>query len=261
MADDVAVREVRHDEVIALPQCIPERFRHFRQAQFRHGLEGHALRRRDADIILSCVGRIVAAVEEEGDVGVFFTLSQMQLGLPGFGKDLREAHLHLGRGEGDRQVGVFFIVHRQDHEIQRFNLFPRKSRKCRIRERVGQFDLALSSAAAENDAVAGLHGPDGRAAFPKVQRFQMVIRLPALIDFLHRFRQGFAAGFQIFAHGLSVSPFAAFRKVFSFTGEQVQQFVKMMDEAVGLVLFIEGHGEAARIVRCHRARKTGLFRT
>ena len=147
------------------------------------------------------------------------------------------------------------MVHRQDDEIQRIDLFARKARKYGIGEGVGQLDLALPAAAAENDAVAGPDGPDGRAVLPQIQRFQMVIRLPALIDFLHSLCQGVAAGFQVFAHGLSVSPFAAFRKVFALTGEQVQQLIEMMDEAVGFIFFVEGHGQAAGIVRRHFVTK------
>ena len=94
----------------------------------------------------------------------------------------------MGRSESDRQVLEFFVIERQNGEIQILQLSSFDFAEFRIRKHFGQFDLAFTSAAAEHGRVAVLN-----IAVPECHRGQRIIDLTLLISFADEFREFMSA--------------------------------------------------------------------
>jgi len=68
----------------------------------------------------------------------------------------------IGR-ERDREMSEFFVVPRKQYEVQVMKVLSGDGGEGGVGEHLGQFDFALASSAAEDDAVAILY-PSVRAA-------------------------------------------------------------------------------------------------
>ena len=161
------------------------------QAQLGHLLEGDADGRRDAEIVFAGERLAVPAVEEEGDVCVLFRLGDAQLAQPRTADDLAQGVRHLARRKRHRQVFELFVVEREWHKGEVAELGPREAVKSRLRERLGQLDLALAAAAAEDDRVP-IRDPADRRALCVYgdQRFERVVVLTRAICRADGLREG-----------------------------------------------------------------------
>ena len=118
VADDIAVGEVRQDEVIPLVHTGHDLLGHLGQAQLRLLVEGDALGGGNADVGLPGEGLIVTAVEEEGHMGVLLGLGAVELPQPRLADDLGQGLHHPLRGEGDGQVLELLVIHGHNHEAK-----------------------------------------------------------------------------------------------------------------------------------------------
>ena len=201
VADHVAVCKVGDDEVIAVLEPVGNGVYHAGQAQAGHGIERHALGGGNAHVVLARERLLVTAVEEEGHVGKLFAFGAVQLRLAGFGEHLRERVPHLGGRERDGQIGVFLVIHREDYEVERRNPFPLESGEVRVGERIGQLDLALAAAAAEDDRIAGAHRADGGAVGGlQIERLKRIVRSAAAVGLFDRAGKRLAAVERILFH-------------------------------------------------------------
>ena len=204
--DDVAVCKVCDDEIIALVDAVAQGLRHVRQSQLRHGLERHAFRRRDPDVVFAVERDLIAAVEEERHVRKLLALRKVHLRLSVCGEHLGERLLHLARRKRDRQIGIALAVHGEDDEIQRIEHRALEALEVRIGERVGELGFALASAAAEDHAVAGFHKTHRAVAVIQVHRLETVFRAAVVcVDPFHGARQRVSAGKLVLCHCLLLS--------------------------------------------------------
>ena len=121
VAHHVAVGKVQDDDVVFAALDAPHALvGHEVGAHFGLQVVGCHLGAGDEGPVLALEGRLDAAVEEEGHVGVFFGLGDAQLGEALFGQILAhdmgeglglEGHLHVGHG--DVVLGEADVVHRQ----------------------------------------------------------------------------------------------------------------------------------------------------
>ena len=194
MADDVAVGEVGEDEVIALVHGPLHLLRHLRQAQLRLLLEGNALGGGDPQVRLAGEGLVVAAVKEEGHVGILLRLGAVELPQARVADDLSQGLLDLLGSEGDGQVLELLVVHGHNDEVQVLHVVPPEVGEGRVHEGIGELDLPLASAAAEDHLVPVLdlaHG--GPRLVHQGQGLQIVVGLAGLVGGLHGPGQGLAA--------------------------------------------------------------------
>jgi hypothetical protein len=91
MADHVRVGEVQDDHVVLAGVDRGDRFvGQFGGGHFRLQIVGGDFRGGDHDAVLTGLGVFLAAVEEIGDVRIFFRLGHAQLGAPACGDDLAQ---------------------------------------------------------------------------------------------------------------------------------------------------------------------------
>ena len=192
MADDVAVGEVGHHEIV-FAQSAHDLIRHGRQAQLRLLVKVNALGRRHAHVILAGEGRVLAAVEEKGHMGILLALRAVELILPRLAEDLSQRLHHMRRRKGDGQILEFVMIHGHDDEIQILQLVPLHLVEVRIGEQLRQLDLPLTAAAAEHGGIAVSDLAHRLAILHQDHGFQMVVILPRLIRFFHGPRQLCAA--------------------------------------------------------------------
>ena len=194
MADDVAVGEVGEDEVIALVHGPLHLLRHLRQAQLRLLVEGDALGGGDPQVVLAGEGLVLAAVEEEGHMGVLLRLGAVELPQSRLADDLRQGLHNLLRRKSDGQILELLMVHGHDDEAQILHIRPVEVLEIRVHEGVGQFDLPLAPAAAEDHLVPVLNFTYRHSALAyESQGLQIVVGLSGLISGLHGPGQGLAA--------------------------------------------------------------------
>ena len=135
---------------------------------------------------------------------VLFRLGDAQLAQPCTADDLAQGVRHLARRERHRQIFELFVVEREDHEREVIKLRPREPVEARLRERLGQLDLALAAAAAEDDRVPIRDPPDRRAlCVHGNKRFERVVGLARAIRRADGLREGGrAVGCRIGEHWL-----------------------------------------------------------
>ena len=194
MADDVAVGEVRHDEVIAFIHGALHLLRHGGQAQHRLLIEGDALGGRDAQVRLPRERLVIAAVEEEGHMGKLLRFGAVELAKSRLAEHLGQGLLHPLGSKGDGQVLEFLVIHGHDGEVQVRHVLPLKMGKVLVGEGLGQLDLPLAPAAAEHHMVAVFDFANGLALLVHQDHgFQGVIGLALDIGILYGLGQGLAA--------------------------------------------------------------------
>ena len=192
VADHVAVGEVGHHEIV-FAQSAHDLIRHGRQAQLRLLVKVNALGRRHAHVILAGEGRVLAAVEEKGHMGILLALRAVELILPRLAEDLSQRLHHMRRRKGDGQILELIMIHGHDDEIQILQLVPLHLVEVRIGEQLRQLDLPLTAAAAEHGGIAVSDLAYRLAVLHQDHGFQMVVILPRLIRFFHGPRQLCAA--------------------------------------------------------------------
>ena len=196
VADDVAVGKVGHHEVI-LAQGVHYGVRHLGQGELRLLVKVDALGRGEAQVILPGEGIVLAAVEEEGHVGELLALSAVELGLPRLAEDLGQGLYHLGRGKGDGQVLKLVVVHGHDDEIQIVQHPALRLVKLRLREHLGELDLPLAPAAAEDGGVAVRDLAHRLPVLYQNHGLQVVVVLTQLVCPLDGLSQLSAAAFDV----------------------------------------------------------------
>ena len=192
VADHVAVGEVGHHEIV-FAQSAHDLIRHGRQAQLRLLVKVNALGGRHAHVILAGEGRVLAAVEEKGHMGILLALRAVELILPRLAEDLSQRLHHMRRRKGDGQILELIMIHGHDDEIQILQLVPLHLVEVRIGEQLRQLDLPLTAAAAEHGGIAVSDLAHRLAVLHQDHGFQMVVILPRLIRFFHGPRQLCAA--------------------------------------------------------------------
>ena len=192
VADHIAVGEVGHYEIV-FTQSAHDLIRYGRQAQLRLLVKVNALGGRHAHVILAGEGRVLAAVEEKGHVGILLALRAVELILPRLAEDLSQRLHHMRRRKGDGQILELIMIHGHDDEIQILQLVPLYLVEVRIGEQLRQLDLPLTAAAAEHGGIAVSDLAHRLTVLHQDHGFQMVVILPRLIRFFHGPRQLCAA--------------------------------------------------------------------
>ena len=194
--DDVSVGEVGEHKVI-FAQGVHHRVRHLGQGQLGLLVEVDALGRGDAHVVLPGEGVVLAAVEEEGHVGELLALGAVELGFARLAEDLGQGLHHLGGGEGDGQVLEFVVIHGHDDKVQVVELPALRLVEALLREHLGELDLPLAPAAAEDGGVAVGNLAHGLAVLHQDHGLQMIVVLAQLICFLDGLSQLSAAAFHV----------------------------------------------------------------
>ena len=130
-------------------------------------------------------------------MGEFLGLGTVELGFAGLGQDLGQGLHHLGGGEGDGQVLELVVVHGHDDKVQIVQLPALHLVEALLGEHLGQLDLPLAPAAAEDGGIAVGNFAHGLAVLHQEHRLQMVVVLSQFVCFLDGFRQLGTAAFHI----------------------------------------------------------------
>ncbi len=160
MADHVGVGIVRHDQVIARLDGADEMIGDLLGRHLGLKIIGRNLGRRGHIAILARLGRFLAAVEEEGDVGIFLGFGKVELGHTLFGHPFaqrvddrlfRENRVHIG-------VVLVGILGHSKHRVQAGTARHIESGEGRIAD--GGEDLAHPvSAEVEGEKAVALFHP------------------------------------------------------------------------------------------------------
>ena len=161
MADHVAVGVVQDDHVVlVLVDAGQHSLRDLVGAHFGLDVEGGNLlggRGGHQDAILAREDALLAAVEEEGDVGVLLGLGNAQLGLAALGEVLAHGHGQALRRIGDGHVGHRRVVLRHADVVQREEaVLALKAGEIRIHEGAGDLTGAVGAEVEEHHGVVGL---------------------------------------------------------------------------------------------------------
>ena len=183
----VAVGEVQDDHILFFaPDLGDELFRHFGGAHLRQQVIGGHLGAVHQDAFLVFEHGLTAAVEEEGDVGVFFSFRDAELVLPGLGDGLSQRILHQLFVEEDVHAGKGSVVGGEAAVIEGNGVHPFLRH---ILLRKGRCELARPVVAeiVEDDGVALFDGGDGLPAFGDHDGFDELIRDIGVITCLNAF--------------------------------------------------------------------------
>ena len=166
VADHVAVGEVQdHHVVLAGGELFEHLFGHFVSAHFRLQIVSGHLGGRDEHAHLARIGRLDAAVEEEGDVRVFFRFGDAQLLFTQRGEVLAQRVLQALRLEGDvhmREGGV--VLGEADVVRGKIARLALEAAEIGLGEGAGDLSGAVGAEVEEDDAVALFHQRHGLAA-------------------------------------------------------------------------------------------------
>ena len=194
VSDYIAVGEVGEDELIAAVHGAHDLLRHLRQAQLRLLVEGNALGRGHPQVVLAGEGLVLAAVEEEGHMGVLLRLGAVELPQPRLADHLSQRFHHLFRRKGDGQILEFLMIHGHDDKAEVLHIVPLKMGERGVHEGVSQLDLPLASPAAEDHLISVLDlAHRGSVLVHQSQGLQIIVGLTGLISGLHGPGQGLAA--------------------------------------------------------------------
>ena len=154
----------------------------------RHlGLEvkGGHLAGRHQNAVLPGVAGLDAAVEEEGDVGVFLRLGDMQLGEPQAGEVFGQRHAEaIRRVDHAQPVAKRLIVLGHADKLHG-NPLALKAGEIRVQDGAGQLAGAVRPEIEEDDAVVGLHGGHGLPLMHDDGGFDKFVVLVLLVALLH----------------------------------------------------------------------------
>ena len=126
-------------------------------------------------------------------MGKFFALGAVELGLSRLAQNLGQGLYHLGGRKGDGQVLELVVVHGHDDKVQIVELPALHLIKALFCEHLGEFDLPLTPAAAEDHGISVGNFADGFSVLHQNHGFQVVVILAQFIRFFDGLRQLCAA--------------------------------------------------------------------
>jgi hypothetical protein len=171
MANHIAVRVVTDDGVVFSAFDGGDQFLgQLGGAHFRLQIVGRHFRRVNQDPLFAFKRLFYAAIEEEGDVSVFFSFGDAQLGFIVLRHPLAEGIGQRGGriGAGDFDVGGVFGEH---HEIEINHFLTRKAVEVGVDEGAGDFTRAVGTEVHEDQRVAVFHRGIGLAGGADNGRF------------------------------------------------------------------------------------------
>ena len=162
-----------------------------RCAHLRLKVIGCDLRGLHKDTVLTRIRLLNAAVEEEGNVGIFLCLSNSRLRLPVGSKELTESILDRLFLECDKFVRDRLIVINKAYIGGLDPLRSRKSCKLVITECAGHLSCAVRTEVEEDHGIIVLNGSDGISIFScHDSRNNELICLSVIVGRLNQFRRG-----------------------------------------------------------------------
>ena len=108
-------------------------------------------------------------------MGELLRLGAVELAFSGLGNHLGQRHFHVGGRKSDGQILEFLVVEGHDGKIKVLKRTAGNLRETGVRKHIGQLDLPLTPAAAENHTVPVGDPAHGPAALRQNHRFQMIV--------------------------------------------------------------------------------------
>ena len=162
-----------------------------RCAHLRLKVIGCNLRGLHKDTVLTRIRFLNAAVEEEGNVGIFLCLSNSRLSLPVGSKELTESILDRLFLECDKFVRNRLIVVDEADICGVDSLLSRESCKLVIAERAGHLSCTVRAEVEEDHGIVVPDRSDRISIFPcHNSRNNELIRLSVIVGRLDQFRRG-----------------------------------------------------------------------